>query len=91
MPSLVLYPTHRSLRNDSTTWSVATPTCVAPCSSMPSTEPTHPAHRRDLDPVGVDVRRHAEVVAEQLVGAVDEMDLECRLVDHAASLAHVPT
>ena len=69
------------------TWSVATPTCVAPCSSIAEHRADHAAHRGDLDPVGVDVRRHAEVVAEQLVGAVDEVDLECRCArDHRSEL-----
>src|ERR1019366_2561333 len=31
-----------SLRNDSMTWSVATPTCVAPSPSIPRTDPTTP-------------------------------------------------
>ena len=31
-PSPVLYPSYSSLRNDSMTWSVATPTWVAPSS-----------------------------------------------------------
>ena len=42
MPALVLYPGHRSLRNDSMTWSVATPTWVAPSSSSWSTVPSAP-------------------------------------------------
>ena len=42
MPAPVLYPGHRSLRNDSITWSVATPTWVAPSPSSWSTEPTTP-------------------------------------------------
>src|SRR5580700_12259058 len=37
-PSLVLYPGYKSFRNDSTTWSVATPMWVAPRSSMDRTE-----------------------------------------------------
>ncbi len=41
-PALVLYPGHMSLRNDSITWSVATPICVAPSSSSPRTEPRTP-------------------------------------------------
>ena len=42
IPALVLYPAHISFRNDSTTWSVATPTCVAPPEIIPSTESTTP-------------------------------------------------
>ena len=41
-PSPVLYPGHRSLRNDSMTWSVATPTCDAPALSIESTDCTTP-------------------------------------------------
>ena len=43
IPSPVLYPGHSSLRNDSMTWSVATPTCVAPPSSIWATEWSTPA------------------------------------------------
>ncbi len=38
MPAPVLYPGHRSLRKDSMTVSVATPTCVAPPAISSSTE-----------------------------------------------------
>ena len=38
----------------------------------------HATDRRDLHAVGVEVRRHAEVVAEELVGAVDEVHLHRR-------------
>jgi hypothetical protein len=41
-PAPVLYPGHRSFRNDSITWSVATPMCVASPSIMPSTVPSTP-------------------------------------------------
>ena len=41
-PSPVLYPGHRSLRNDSMTWSVATPTWDAPPATMDSTDCTTP-------------------------------------------------
>ena len=41
-PSPVLYPGHRSLRKDSTTWSVATPTWVAPSLSMVSIDDSTP-------------------------------------------------
>ena len=42
-PAPVLYPGQRSLRNDSITWSVATPTCVDPVSIICSTECSTPA------------------------------------------------
>ena len=45
-PSPVLYPGHSALRNDSMTWSVATPRWVAPPSSIPSTLPTTPRTAR---------------------------------------------
>ena len=41
-PSPVLYPGHMSLRKDSTTWSVATPTWVARAASIDSTDCTTP-------------------------------------------------
>jgi hypothetical protein len=66
---------HRSLRNDSITWSVATATWVAPSSNMESTEPGHAAGGGHLPTVGGHVRRQGEVVAEQLVGAVDQVDV----------------
>ena len=43
MPSPVLYPGQSSLRKDSMTWSVATPRCVAPPSSICSTVWSTPA------------------------------------------------
>ena len=42
MPEPSLYPAHRSLRNDSMTWSVATPMWVAPSSSRVRHVPTTP-------------------------------------------------
>ena len=41
----------------------------------PEHRPEHPADRRHLDAVVVEVRRHREVVAEELVGPVDEVHL----------------
>ena len=57
------------------TWSVATPTCVAPSSSMPITDASTPRTAPTSMPDGVARRRHGEVVAEELVGAVDEVDV----------------
>ncbi len=42
IPSPVLYPGHRALRNDSMTWSVATPMCVAPRRRNPSMDVSTP-------------------------------------------------
>ena len=56
------------------TWSVATPRCVAPSSSMPNTDCTTARVPPTSTPVRVEVpgpRR--EVLPEELVGAVDEM------------------
>ena len=47
---------------------------------MPSTEREHAAHGADLAPVGVARGRHGVVVAEQLVGAVDEINVQRRLL-----------
>ena len=41
----------------------------------PEHRPEDPADRGHLDAVVVEVRRHGEVVTEELVGAVDEVDL----------------
>ena len=57
------------------TWSVATPTWVAPCSSITSIEPSTPRTAATSIPSWSSVRRHREVVAEQLVGPVDQVDL----------------
>ena len=77
MPSPFLYVGQRSLRNDSMTWSVATPMCVAPSSSIMNTLFTTARVRADLDAVGVlmaGTRR--EELAEELVGPVDEVDAQ---------------
>ena len=56
------------------TWSVATPTWVAPSSSIDSTDDRTPRDGADLAARRVDVGRGAEEVAEQLVGAVHQVN-----------------
>ena len=64
-----------SLRNDSITWSVATPMCVATrLFSMPRIEPSTPRTAATSTPLVSCGLRHRVVVPEQLVRAVDEMD-----------------
>ena len=58
------------------TWSVATPTWVAPSASEPQHRRQHAADGGHLLALLVDVGRDAEEVPEQLVGSVDEMDLD---------------
>ena len=70
------------------TWSVATPTWVAPCSSIISTMPSTPRAAATSMPSASRCDGHGEVVAEQLVGAVDEVHLE-RGSGHPTSLAHL--
>ena len=60
------------------TWSVATPTCVAPPLIMPSTESSTPRTAPTSRPSRVARRRHGVVVAEQLVGAVDEVNVHAQ-------------
>ena len=57
------------------TWSVATPTCVAPSLEQLEHDADHAADRADLEAVVVEVRRQRVVVPEQLVRAVDQVHL----------------
>ena len=66
----------RSLRNDSMTWSVATPAWVTPSPSAQH-RAEHPPARATSRPARSSGRR-AEEVAEQLVGAVDQVHLHAR-------------
>ena len=67
------------------TWSLATPTWVAPSSSSASVDRSTPI----VAAYGPRVVAHhpPEVLAEQLVGAVDEMDLHCGEPGAASSSA----
>jgi hypothetical protein len=66
-------PGQRSLRNDSMIWSVATPMCVAPVSSISYDRAQHAEHAalRRID--ALREAAQAVEVAEQLVRAVDEV------------------
>ena len=74
-PAPVLYPAQRSLRNDSMMWSVATPDVGRAVLEQVEHRRDHAADRADVDAVGIDVLRPRVVVPEQLVGAVDEVDV----------------
>ena len=64
------------MRKDSTTWSKAHATCVTPgVETSIERLRSRPDGGADLVAVRRLARRRAEVVAEELVGAVDEMDL----------------
>ena len=85
MPAPVLTPGQRRLRNDSMTWSVATPTWVVPRWIIPRTDASTPRTAATSLPVAIARGGKGVIVPEQFVGAVDEIHVHWGLQHQSIS------